>query len=605
MDKVFNMCVNGTALIAAVLCFRHFFLRQVPKRFLVFLWALCLARLLLPVSVSIRWPGAELKKLPVKPVIRQINARNGNAHLSYQPKKPDDAAPGAGSGAVCAETGHIRPEAVLFTVWLIVAVCIACKILLCHIRSGKIYSCSLPIRDERAAEWFATHRSLRKVTLRKSDLVKTPLTYGVLRPVILMPSELDLSGEEFLCIMEHEWAHIRWWDVLLKHILCLAVCVYWFHPLVWAMAAFSNRDMEMACDEEAVRKYPDSMKTAYALTLIRLAEGKKGSFGPANAYFARHFEIEERIRTIMKLKKYSAKAVALAIGMTVCAATTFTAFARESAKEPNVNTKAATDAPETDVSLENVQKDEAVTLKEEAEEVNAEVSDISAEQTKASTSGAEKGVNTSVSDLDTAKEKGMESSSRTSGTNADADIMDANDTDENVTNENIMDVSDTDANIMDANDTDANITDANDADANITDANVTDKNVSYDLENEKIVKLAQKYIGAPYEFGGADLSTGVDSPGFVRAIYGLAGINLPEDIYSLAVNGTEVPISVEALSAGDILFYGSADGEEKGQPQHAGIYDGNGNVIHASNQKDGVKESKFNYRPALKAVRVL
>lgn len=56
MDKMIVMTVNGSILIAIIICFRQFFSHQIPKRFLVCLWICVIVRLLLPVSIPVSWP---------------------------------------------------------------------------------------------------------------------------------------------------------------------------------------------------------------------------------------------------------------------------------------------------------------------------------------------------------------------------------------------------------------------------------------------------------------------------------------------------------------------------------------------------------------------
>lgn len=121
--------------------------------------------------------------------------------------------------------------------------------------------------------------------------------------------------------------------------------------------------------------------------------------------------------------------------------------------------------------------------------------------------------------------------------------------------------------------------------------------------NEQIAKLAGDYIGTPYVYGGEDLLNGVDSSGFVKAIYAQAGIELPRTINELAGCGTEVPL--DSLAAGDVLIYGKQSENQQVQLSHVGIYDGQGQVIHASNDKDGVKASDYDYRPISKVIRIV
>lgn len=490
MDKMLYMGISGSFLIAAIICLRHFFSQQIPKRFLVVFWIFAIARLLLPISIPIRLPAEYSWNITETSASQQISKSNRyESPAANQLVYPESAKK--------AKTRASVPEAsfwvkyILITLWATVAIFLAIRISIKHIRSCRLYNMSLPICDERAVKWMQEHHNIRNVALRKSELIKSPLTYGIIHPVILLPSEINLNEEEFLCIMEHEWTHIRRWDILVKYLLYLTVCIYWFHPMIWIMAILLNQDIEMACDEEVIKKYPNHLKKTYALILIRLAESRQNSIWPVKACFARHSEIEERIHFIMKTKKYSWKAAALAVGMACCTITAFTVSAQGTPKEVTVKTSSAQSA-----------KDETAKNKKTA----------------------------------------------------------------------------------------------------TTETTEADKTATLNLQSAKqgqIVKLAKKYLGAPYKAGGTDLSSGVDSLGFIKAIYGLAGIELPADINELADNNIEIPLT--ELSAGDVVIYSEADSKL----YHAAIYDGNGQVIHASNMREGVKISDLNYREISMAIRIL
>lgn len=490
MDKMLYMGISGSFLIAAIICLRHFFSQQIPKRFLVIFWIFAIARLLLPISIPIRLPAEYIWNITETSASQQISKSNRyESPAANQPVYPDSAKK--------TQTRASVPEAsfwvkyILITLWATVAIFLAIRISIKHIRCCRLYNMSLPICDERAVKWMQEHHNIRNVALRKSELIKSPLTYGIIHPVILLPSEINLNEEEFLCIMEHEWTHIRRWDILVKYLLYLTVCIYWFHPMIWIMAILLNQDIEMACDEEVIKKYPNHLKKTYALILIRLAESHQNSIWPVKACFARHSEIEERIHFIMKTKKYSWKAAALAVGMACCTITAFTVSAQGTPKEVTVKTSSAQSA-----------KDETAKNKKTA----------------------------------------------------------------------------------------------------ATETTEADKTATLELQSAKqgqIVKLAKKYLGAPYKAGGTDLSSGVDSLGFIKAIYGLAGIELPADINELADNNIEIPLT--ELSAGDVVIYSEADSKL----YHAAIYDGNGQVIHASNMREGVKISDLNYREISMAIRIL
>ena len=123
------------------------------------------------------------------------------------------------------------------------------------------------------------------------------MTYGLFRPVILLPKGLDWEDETALAhILTHEYIHIRYLDGLTKLVLTGTLCVHWWNPAVWLMVVLANRDLELACDEAVVRRLGDP--ASYARTLLTMEETRAGLC----PQFAQS-SIEERIKAMMKKKR--------------------------------------------------------------------------------------------------------------------------------------------------------------------------------------------------------------------------------------------------------------------------------------------------------------
>ena len=161
---------------------------------------------------------------------------------------------------------------------------------------------SLPVEREFARQWLAAHPLRRKIAIRQSDRISSPLSFGVLRPVILLPKKTDWTDEEALrYVLEHEFVHIRRFDSVGKLLLIAAACVHWFNPLVWAMYVLANRDLELSCDG---RCSAGSAETCGAR--MRGCSSGWRSGGAAcsrSAIISVKNAMEERIRAIMKMKK--------------------------------------------------------------------------------------------------------------------------------------------------------------------------------------------------------------------------------------------------------------------------------------------------------------
>ncbi len=130
------------------------------------------------------------------------------------------------------------------------------------------------------------------------DAVQSPFVIGTCRPRILLP--YGLSEPEKTHILLHERTHIRHHDPLARLVSLFCVCLHWWNPLVWLAARKMEQDMEMFCDESALRHVGLQERKAYAKTLLLCASQKSNfAIGPAFG----ESNTERRVENIMKKKK--------------------------------------------------------------------------------------------------------------------------------------------------------------------------------------------------------------------------------------------------------------------------------------------------------------
>lgn len=113
-----------------------------------------------------------------------------------------------------------------------------------------------------------------------------------------------------------------------------------------------------------------------------------------------------------------------------------------------------------------------------------------------------------------------------------------------------------------------------------------------------VVSYALQFVGNRYVWGGTSLEKGVDCSGFTMRILGKYGISLPHSSKAQPSYGTK--ISASEAKPGDLFFYGSGR-----SISHVAIYIGNGQIVHASNKRDGIKVSNAYYRNPICVVRYL
>lgn len=140
----------------------------------------------------------------------------------------------------------------------------------------------------------------RKVKLLVTPLINSPITVGVLKPIIYFPVGLSswLSPEELETIILHELSHIKRWDYLVNIFLSGLETIFFFNPMVLMVIRDCRKDMEFSCDDH-VLKY-ESSKLIYARTLLRLQEHK--SSGLALAARGKTSEFAQRLQRIVEPK---------------------------------------------------------------------------------------------------------------------------------------------------------------------------------------------------------------------------------------------------------------------------------------------------------------
>lgn len=109
----------------------------------------------------------------------------------------------------------------------------------------------------------------------------------------------------------------------------------------------------------------------------------------------------------------------------------------------------------------------------------------------------------------------------------------------------------------------------------------------------QIADYGCQFIGCPYVYGGTSLTNGTDCSGFTQGVFAHFGVRLPRDSTSQRFVGTSVPY--EQARAGDLICYAG----------HVAIYIGNGQIVHASTERTGIKISNATYRTILSVRRVV
>lgn len=407
MEELFSMSVAGAAMVLAILIARALLLKRLPKWVFATLWALVVVRLLVPVWIP---SPTSIYNLAVQPraesssqqTLQQSNqladeeltASTQVAEPSMPSSAPEETGKEQGAGALersagaaqnasaSEETGSPRdagarstaseaisapsPEelsglfdsgatlSAIVTVWATGAVGCAGFFAFSYLRLRRELDSSLPVEAPEARRWLDGNRlRVRPLRIRQSDRIGSPLTFGIVRPTIVVPRTFDWASDHARHTPAHELTHIRHFDTVFKFLLVAAACIHWFKPFAWAMLVFANRDIELACDEATVHRLGAESRFDYARSLLAMEESRisaaplRTGFGGAG--------IKEGIEVIMTTRRtsvFTSLASALLVAGVPAAFATTALTAAPANDAPTAQAPAAEDARETETAAE-------------------------------------------------------------------------------------------------------------------------------------------------------------------------------------------------------------------------------------------------------------
>ncbi len=285
--------IKATIVLAAA-CLASLALRRASSSVRYFLWSSALATILVipilsvsvrPLPVTIAAPAAAIAAVEVAP----------NTPVTPSP----------------------QPAGWLIPLWLCGAAAILLRSLLGHVRIQQ---------SLRRARAVPNTELPRHVELRISSETDVPLSYGLFRPVIILPAQSDgWSEDRRAVVLLHELTHIRRLDSLWCLVSQLACAAYWFHPLVWLAAARFRQEQERSCDDAVI--IAGATQSAYAGHLVALA----GSLSSRSALgMAEAKGLEQRIRALLdphrKRRSLSRRAAVAALSAILICAIPFAAM---------------------------------------------------------------------------------------------------------------------------------------------------------------------------------------------------------------------------------------------------------------------------------------
>jgi len=144
----------------------------------------------------------------------------------------------------------------------------------------------------------------KRVALRTCPCVSSPMMIGMIKPVILLPSE-TYSESELSLLFRHELVHFKRNDLWYKVLVFIATAIHWFNPIIYLMAKAIAVQCEISCDMEVVKNTEIDKRQQYSETILGAAKCKtRMQTAFSTNFYGGKKEMKNRVFSIMdKTKK--------------------------------------------------------------------------------------------------------------------------------------------------------------------------------------------------------------------------------------------------------------------------------------------------------------
>lgn len=295
--------VSASLLISGVLLLRRFFRRKISPRLQYALWLIVLLRLLVPFSLGESRVGFA-NMAPDEGIYPVYGLA---AETAAPDKDMEYSEPGYKDTETKSKHNNIYNNINYVNIAELVYAVGAVLVLLCFALSNTAFYARLRKERRKLNVDFC-------LPVYEVQSLDSPCLFGIMKPAVYILPENREDENKLYHILVHENMHYRQLDHIwaVGRLLCLAL--HWYNPLVWAAAAASKRDGELACDEAALKFLGETERFDYGRTILSLSFIRQpGILSAGISMSGSKRGLRERIRFVAEKPKTAMPAVALSI----------------------------------------------------------------------------------------------------------------------------------------------------------------------------------------------------------------------------------------------------------------------------------------------------
>jgi HEAT repeat protein/beta-lactamase regulating signal transducer with metallopeptidase domain len=243
-------------------------------------------------------PATRMTHAPVRAAVRVAAGAVAAPHVA----EPATAAMAIAGSTQPAASPRVRLSNVIVSAWLVGTLAVLVRMLGGLAVLRRLRASARPIDGiawhERASR-AAAELGMSAVSIRKSDRIAVPVTFGVVRPLIVLPDDAGTwDGERARVVLLHELAHVRRRDCLVHLVAQCALALHWMNPLAWLAVARLRVERERACDDLVLACGTSGPRYAEHLLDIARTASRRPVTAAALA-MARPSELEGRLLAVL------------------------------------------------------------------------------------------------------------------------------------------------------------------------------------------------------------------------------------------------------------------------------------------------------------------
>ena len=268
---VLILSIFGFGITALLLCLKPITAKKFPAKWQYYVWVAVLLSMIIPTYKLI--PTREVQKIPLIPQ-NEIIEQGTPQELGEAPQTVIlDETPIEYREVNITQNYRIKLLDLFAYIWF-VGMCIYLIVVISSyiVYITRKHKKAIMITENSALNEVKKELKVkRKIKIRMSPDIQSPMLVGVLFPVIYIPCR-EISDENMRMVFLHELTHYKRRDLIIKWLSLFVNAVHWFNPLAYLLCANVSEACEVSCDMEVTKNMSDAEQKIYMKTILDLVE---------------------------------------------------------------------------------------------------------------------------------------------------------------------------------------------------------------------------------------------------------------------------------------------------------------------------------------------